>query len=97
MDILLWDRAWRAAGYKTKILLPIDSCPLGSRIVKHADRPDHIEKKYAAGVEYSQGSDKMFPNNCAIIERTADGVSVGPCTFYLENGTTCPRHGKVKC
>jgi hypothetical protein len=51
---------------------------------------------YAAGIEYSKSYAAWMPNNCAVIERTADGVSVGPCTHYLENGTTCPRHGKVK-
>ena len=51
---------------------------------------------YAAGLEVCEGFAALHPNNCAIRERTADGVSVGPCTFHLENGTTCPRHGNVK-
>ena len=33
--------------------------------------------------------------NCIIIEKTADGVSVGRCWFYLYDGKTCPRHGDV--
>lgn len=52
--------------------------------------------KYAPGLEYSTRSAFLNPDNCAVIERTADGKSVGPCLFYLEKGTTCPRHGVVK-
>ena len=33
--------------------------------------------------------------NCPIRERTADGVSVGRCWFYLRDGKICPRHGLV--
>lgn len=33
--------------------------------------------------------------NCPINEQTADGVTVGRCYFYLEDGNTCPRHGDV--
>lgn len=51
---------------------------------------------YVTGVEFSASFARLMPKNCAVIERTADGVSCGPCCFYLENGTTCPRHGKVK-
>lgn len=58
--------------------------------------PPVLDVCYAAGIEYSKSYAARMPNNCAVIERTADGVSVGPCTHYLENGTTCPRHGKVK-
>ena len=39
--------------------------------------------------------------NCAVRERTADGVSVGRCWTYLDekdNRLFCPRHGDVsKC
>lgn len=34
--------------------------------------------------------------NCAIRERTADGVSVDRCFFHLSETDTCPRHGDVK-
>lgn len=34
-------------------------------------------------------------NNCPILERTADGISVGRCWFWLGNNKTCPRHGNV--
>ena len=51
---------------------------------------------YVADLEIVVAYAKTFPNNCAIRERTADSDYVGPCTFDLENGTTCPRHGKVK-
>lgn len=33
--------------------------------------------------------------NCPIRERTADGISVGRCYYYLPDGSTCPRHGIV--
>lgn len=36
----------------------------------------------------------MFPNNCPILEQTADGYNVGRCWFHLENNK-CPRHGDV--
>jgi hypothetical protein len=39
--------------------------------------------------QFSQNPDR------AIRERTADGVSVGRCWFYLKDGI-CPRHGDVK-
>lgn len=35
---------------------------------------------------------RLFPNNCAIIEIDGDGKPVGVCTFYLIKGR-CPRHG----
>jgi hypothetical protein len=40
----------------------------------------------------------MSDRNCAVLERTGDGVSVGRCWFYTDEtaGTlTCPRHGDV--
>ena len=51
---------------------------------------------YLPHLEYSKAHDKTNPNNCAIIERTCDGVNVGVCWFYLIGGTVCPRHGIVK-
>jgi hypothetical protein len=51
---------------------------------------------YVAGIEYSASIAKLHPRNCAVIERTGDGVSVGACMFYLKDGKTCPRHGQVK-
>lgn len=51
---------------------------------------------YLLGVEIYEGYARTNPHNCAVKERTGDGVPAGPCCFYLENGTTCPRHGKVK-
>jgi len=44
----------------------------------------------------SENYSKLMPRNCPVIEHTADGVSVGVCTYYLKDGMTCPRHGKVK-
>lgn len=52
--------------------------------------------RYIEGIEIYAGFDHLHPNNCAVKERTGDGVPVGPCSFYLTDGTTCPRHGKVK-
>ena len=36
------------------------------------------------------------PNNCPIIEQTADGHKVGACCFYIGGDGVCPRHGKVR-
>jgi len=36
-----------------------------------------------------------FPNNCPILEQTADGYCVGRCWFNLKDGKFCPRHGDV--
>lgn len=60
--------------------------------------PEHIKAylEYMPWLEVSPSSAAMNPNNCAVIERTADGESVGPCMFYLKDGATCPRHGVVK-
>ena len=33
--------------------------------------------------------------NCPIRERTADGIAVGRCWYYLPDGKRCPRHGDV--
>lgn len=49
------------------------------------------EENYTVNKSYA----KSFPNNCPVIERTADGERVGTCTFYLKDGR-CPRHGLVK-
>ena len=38
---------------------------------------------------------KIDHNDCAILERTADGISVGRCWYYLKDDM-CPRHGNVK-
>ena len=38
---------------------------------------------------------KLHPDNCPVIEKTADGKEVGTCTFYLKDGI-CPRHGEIK-
>lgn len=54
------------------------------------------ETGYLPGVEIYKGYALSNPYNCAVKERTGDGVPVGPCCYYLDNGTTCPRHGKVK-
>lgn len=38
----------------------------------------------------------FMPRNCPVVEKTADGMVVGTCEFYLKDGMTCPRHGQVK-
>lgn len=38
----------------------------------------------------------VFLRNCAVRERTADGVSVGRCWFYVGAECVCPRHGDVR-
>lgn len=38
---------------------------------------------------------QIAPNNCPIIEMTADGCCVGRCFFYCLDDI-CPRHGDVK-
>ena len=39
-------------------------------------------------------SEPIAPNNCAVRERTGDGVSVGRCWFHAPDDV-CPRHGDV--
>lgn len=51
---------------------------------------------YREDLDVSLSYASIHPGNCAVRERTANGTSVGPCCFYLEGGTTCPRHGKVR-
>lgn len=51
---------------------------------------------YLPELEISQAYSKWMPNNCAVVERTGDGRSVGPCGFYLKNKIDCPRHGTVR-
>ena len=53
-------------------------------------------KVYRNGHEIMTRYEKTFPRNCPVNEKTADGVAVGVCTFYLKDGITCPRHGIVK-
>ena len=38
---------------------------------------------------------KPFEKNCPVMEKTADGVPVGRCWFYMKDGKTCPRHGDI--
>lgn len=57
----------------------------------YKDAPRYIE-----GIEIYEGFARLHPDNCAVKERTGDGVPVGACQFYLPDGKTCPRHGKVK-
>lgn len=37
----------------------------------------------------------LMEHNCAVLERTADGVAVGRCMFHVGNADVCPRHGDV--
>lgn len=36
-----------------------------------------------------------FQKNCPIVQVTADGVPVGRCWHYCQDGKTCPVHGDV--
>ncbi len=38
---------------------------------------------------------RLQPNNCPILEKTADGDLVGRCFFFCRDDV-CPRHGDVK-
>lgn len=40
-------------------------------------------------------SDPVMVGNCPVLERTADGTSVGRCWFHLTDEYICPRHGNV--
>ena len=50
------------------------------------------QDNYVINPVYAQ----QMPNNCPVVEYTADGERVGTCTFYLKDGKTCPRHRIVK-
>ena len=39
---------------------------------------------------------KLFSKNCAVLECTADGISVGRCWFYVGDNYICERHGDVR-
>lgn len=53
------------------------------------------ERRIKQGLEYNSAYIKLMPNNCPVGDRTGDGKSIGPCAYYLQNGTTCPVHGEV--
>ncbi len=73
------------------------ACILGWRKAEPKAEPiDPDDLCYIYGLDYSLIYAELNPNNCAVIERTGDGESVGPCCFYLKDGVTCPRHGTVK-
>lgn len=55
-----------------------------------------VAHAYKPGLEVNVLADRLHPNNCAVILRTGDGVSVGACWHHLRGGTTCPSHGVVK-
>lgn len=57
---------------------------------------DNVGFAYKSEIEIVRSYAKLHPNNCAVREYTADGEPVGPCSFYLIDGTHCPRHGLVK-
>ncbi len=55
------------------------------------------EPAIKAGHEVNFFYADIHEHNCPVIEKTADGIRVGVCTFYLQdNWTKCPRHGIVK-
>lgn len=38
---------------------------------------------------------RPFADNCAVVEMTGDGLSVGRCWHYVGKERKCPRHGDV--
>lgn len=61
------------------------------RVGKSMDRKAAFRRSELAEVNHRKSSAR----NCAILERTGDGVAVGRCLHYLSDGQTCPRHGDV--
>lgn len=60
--------------------------------------PTIIPSASLGGSEAAKRSDKVeaiMPNNCPVIERTADGRSVGRCFHWLGDDGRCERHGDV--
>jgi len=62
------------------------SDPTKLPVLRYVPRLEAINTPYA----------DLNPNNCPVIEETADRVKVGVCTFFMRDGKTCPRHGKVR-
>lgn len=40
-------------------------------------------------------AEAYYSKNCAVVEETADGASVGRCWHYVGDSNVCPRHGDV--
>lgn len=57
--------------------------------------PGHQMAHLTILMRFSGSMVEMFPNNCPLIEKTADGVEVGACWFGMKNDI-CPRHGYWK-
>jgi hypothetical protein len=62
------------------------------KVLKGRKLEDQVIEVYTGNI--SESMRKMHPNNCPVLERTADGDPVGVCWFAMKNGV-CPRHGKV--
>lgn len=63
---------------------------------RHTGKPRPVElPSRRHEYEIAASMEKLHPNNCPVIEKTADGVRVGVCWFALKDGI-CPRHGRVK-
>lgn len=58
------------------------------------DAPEHVYVPRLESINLAYA--KLMPSNCPVVEETADGDKVGNCTFYMKDGKTCPRHGKVR-
>ena len=52
--------------------------------------------KATQGLRISKPAANILPNNCPVIEKTADGISVGACCFYIGTEGYCRRHGMVR-
>ena len=58
------------------------------------DATEHVYVPRVESINHAYA--KLLPKNCPVIEETGDGVKCGTCTFYMKDGKTCPRHGKVR-
>ena len=50
--------------------------------------------RQTAQLRVNNSYQKLHPNNCPLIEKTADGVEVGTCCFFMVDNK-CPRHGDI--
>ena len=55
---------------------------------------DYKTIRQTAALRVNKSFQKLHPNNCPLIEKTADDVEVGTCCFYMKDNT-CPRHGNI--
>jgi len=69
----------------------------GGKSQWHRVNMQTLEVEKMSAVQDPDGGE-MSDRNCAVRERTGDGVSVGRCWFWTNEKSgvlTCPRHGNV--